>query len=142
MLPLGVWGMRVFKSETVAIGTSEDAVLVRSRVRSWMREMGFKPLDETRMVTAASELARNVLDHGKGGTVRLEGVTDGLRRGLRLIFEDQGPGIPNVDEAMRDGYTTGGGLGLGLGGAKRLAGEFRLVSTPGKGTCVTITRWQ
>ena len=93
------------------------------------------------MVTAASELARNALDHGGGGSVLLEALTDGPLRGLRLTFEDQGPGIADPETALRDGFTTGGGLGLGLGGARRLSNEFDLVSLPGKGTRVTITRW-
>ena len=94
------------------------------------------------MVTAASEIARNTVLYGRGGTVRIEALVDGVRKGLRLVFEDQGPGIPDVDLAMRDGYTTGTGLGMGLGGARRLVNEFRIESRPGQGTKVTLTRWK
>ena len=120
---------------------SEDIVAVRQAVRAWSIELGFRLVDQTRIVTAASELARNALDHGGGGSVLLEALTDGPLRGLRLTFEDQGPGIADPETALRDGFTTGGGLGLGLGGARRLSNEFDLVSLPGKGTRVTITRW-
>jgi len=99
-------------------------------------------VDQTKMVTAASEIARNTVLYGRGGTVRIEALVDGVRKGLRLVFEDQGPGIPDVDLAMRDGYTTGTGLGMGLGGARRLVNEFRIESRPGQGTKVTLTRWK
>jgi serine/threonine-protein kinase RsbT len=99
-------------------------------------------VDQTKLVTAASELARNTLDYGGGGNVRVEHLVDGVRKGVRLIFKDQGPGIADIELAMRDGYTSGGGLGLGLGGAKRLVNEFHIDSAPGKGTTITITRWR
>jgi serine/threonine-protein kinase RsbT len=99
-------------------------------------------VDQTKVITAASELARNTLVYGKGGTMRLEALIDGLRKGLRLTFEDQGPGIADLTQALTDGYTTGNGLGLGLSGAKRLSNEFQIDSTPGKGTRVMIARWR
>jgi serine/threonine-protein kinase RsbT len=124
------------------IRASTDIVLIRQQVRRWTAELGFSLVDQTKMITAASELARNSLDHGGGGTVRFEMLQDGVRRGLRLTFEDQGPGIPDIDRALTDGYTSGPGLGLGLGGAKRLVNEFDIKSHVGEGTCVTITRWK
>jgi len=111
-------------------------------VREWAISCGFSLVDQTKMVTAASELARNAVLHGGGGTVRLEALNDGARRGLRLVFEDQGPGIPDVTQALRDGFTTAGGLGLGLGGARRLVNEFEIDSRPGTGTRVMIARWK
>jgi serine/threonine-protein kinase RsbT len=105
-------------------------------------ELGFSLVDQTKIVTAASELARNTVTHGGGGLARIEVVQDGPRRGLRLTFEDHGPGIADVAQAMKDGFSTGGGLGLGLSGAKRLSNEFTMTSEPGAGTCVTITRWK
>ena len=105
-------------------------------------DLGFNLVDQTKIVTAASELARNTLQYGGGGTLRIEEVLQGSRRGLRLVFEDNGPGIPNVEIAMKDGYTTGNGLGLGLSGAKRLSNEFSIESRPGEGTRVTIVRWR
>ena len=116
--------------------------LVRQTVRTWSVQQGFTLVDQTKMVTAASEIARNTVLYGRGGTVRIEALVDGVRKGLRLVFEDQGPGIPDVDLAMRDGYTTGTGLGMGLGGARRLVNEFRIESRPGQGTKVTLTRWK
>jgi serine/threonine-protein kinase RsbT len=98
-------------------------------------------IDQTKIVTAASELARNTLVYGGGGAMRLEALEEGLRRGLRLTFEDEGPGIPDVEVALKDGYTTGSGLGMGLGGAKRLVNEFEIHSCPGEGTRVRVTRW-
>jgi serine/threonine-protein kinase RsbT len=124
------------------IRSDSDVVLVRQQVRAWAVERGFGLVDQTKIVTAASELARNTLVHGGGGTARLESLNDGSRRGLRLIFEDHGPGIANMELAMKDGYSTGTGLGLGLSGAKRLSSEFDLHSIPGDGTRVTITRWK
>jgi len=124
------------------VRTPEDVVGVRRIVREWSVETGFSLVDQTKMVTAASELARNALEHGGGGSVKLELLNDGRKRGLRLVFEDQGPGIVNIELALRDGFTTGSGLGLGLGGAKRLAHEFELESAPGKGTRVGIVRWR
>jgi len=116
-------------------------VAVRQAVREWAIGVGFGLVDQTKVVTAASELARNVVQYGGGGVVRLEAL-NGPRRGLRLVFEDDGPGIADVEQALRDGFTTGSGLGLGLGGARRLVNEFRIESEPGKGTRVTITRWK
>ena len=133
--------MVVARQETLPIRTSADVVMVRQKVRAWTAELRFSLVDQTKMVTAASELARNTLEHGKGGEVRLELVERPPRRGLRLVFEDQGPGIPDMALALREGYTTGHGLGLGLGGAKRLVNEFEIHSTPGHGTRVTATRW-
>jgi serine/threonine-protein kinase RsbT len=134
--------MAVIKSEARPIRSSVDIVAVRQQVRQWAVELQFSLVDQTKLVTAASELARNTLDHGGGGSVRLELLNDGDRRGLRLSFEDKGPGIDNVERALKDGYTTGTGLGLGLGGAKRLCNEFAIVSRPGEGTRVTVTRWK
>ena len=134
--------MLVPLNENQPIQTSEDVVAVRQSVRQRAVELGFNLVDQTKIVTAASELARNTLQYGGGGTLRIEELTDGARRGLRLIFEDNGPGIANIDLAMKDGYTTGNGLGLGLSGAKRLTNEFSIASEPGKGTRVTIVRWR
>jgi len=122
--------------------SAEDIVRMRSIVREHAIHQGLSLVDQTKLVTAASELARNALDYGGGGEVRIVPVRDGLRRGVRLFFEDQGPGIPDVELAMRDGYTTGNGLGLGLGGARRLCNEFLLESHAGSGTRVTIARWR
>ncbi|MDJ0389328.1 anti-sigma regulatory factor [Roseomonas sp. E05] len=124
------------------IRSSDDVVRVRQEVRARAQALGFSLVDQTKIVTAASELARNALDYGGGGTVRLTELRNGGRSGLRLEFEDQGPGIADVEQALRDGFTTGRGLGLGLGGARRLSNEFELVSQPGRGTRVTITRWK
>lgn len=130
------------KSETMGINSSSDIVLVRQAVRKWAVELGFSLVDQTKIITAASELARNTLDYGGGGTVKLEALTHGMRRGLRLTFEDQGPGIPDLELALKDGFTTGNGLGMGLSGAKRLVNEFNIVSSVGEGTCITITKWK
>jgi serine/threonine-protein kinase RsbT len=111
-------------------------------VRKWAIDLGFSLVDQTKMITAASELARNTLDYGRGGTVRLDALENGYRRGLRLTFEDQGPGIPDIDKALTDGFTTGKGLGMGLSGSKRLVNEFEIDSRVGEGTRVTITRWK
>jgi serine/threonine-protein kinase RsbT len=132
----------VLTDETVEIKTSSDIILVRHQVRTWAQKLGFSLVDQTKIVTAASELARNTLDYGGGGTLKLEILQQGSRSGLRLTFEDRGVGIPDLDLAMKDGYSTSNGLGLGLGGAKRLMHEFEIVSTVGQGTCVTITRWK
>lgn len=119
-----------------------DVVLVRQHVRSLAGELGFGIVDQTKIVTAASELARNTLIHGGGGNVTLETLNGGERRGLALTFEDSGPGIPDVTLALKDGYTTGNGLGLGLGGARRLVNEFEIESRPGRGTRVRVVRWR
>jgi serine/threonine-protein kinase RsbT len=134
--------MAVARTEKLPIQTSEDIVRVRQAVRSWAVELGFNLVDQTKIVTAASELARNTLVHGGGGTVELESLVEVARRGLRLSFADQGPGIVDVAQALKDGFTTGGGLGLGLGGAKRLSNEFEIRSQPGAGTVVRISRWK
>ena len=134
--------MSLLRTDTLPIRSDSDVVLVRQKVRGWAVELGFGLVDQTKIVTAASELARNALIYGGGGTVRLEALNDGSRRGLRLTFEDRGPGIPDIELAMKDGYSTGTGLGLGLSGAKRLSSDFDLHSTVGEGTRVTITRWK
>jgi serine/threonine-protein kinase RsbT len=134
--------MIVVRDETLSIRTSDDVVRVRQQARTRAIEIGFGLVDQTKVVTAASELARNTVDYGGGGTVRLQVLDYGLRKGLRLIFEDQGPGIPDIELALKDGYTSGSGLGLGLGGAKRLSNEFEIQSRPGEGTRITITRWK
>ena len=128
--------------ETIGIHSDEDVVRVRQVARQWSVALGFSLVDQTKIVTAASELARNTLIHGGGGTARLDELTDGSRRGLRLTFEDKGPGIADVSQALRDGYTSGSGLGLGLGGARRLSSTFDIRSAPGRGTWVCITRWK
>ncbi|WP_375472280.1 anti-sigma regulatory factor [uncultured Nostoc sp.] len=130
------------KTETINIQSSTDVVLVRQAVRQLAVEIGFGLVDQTKIVTAASELARNTIDYGGGGTVKLETLEQGRRRGLRLTFEDRGPGIPDIELALKDGFTTGGGLGMGLSGAKRLANEFEIQSVVGEGTQVTIVRWK
>jgi serine/threonine-protein kinase RsbT len=134
--------MPTLHTEEHAIHSSEDVVLVRQAARARAVQLGFSLVDQTKLVTAASELARNTLHHGGGGSVRLELLEEGPRRGVRLVFQDQGPGIADIQQAMKDGFTSGGGLGLGLGGAKRLSNEFDIVSRAGAGTRVTITRWR
>jgi serine/threonine-protein kinase RsbT len=134
--------MAVVKDETMSIKSSEDVVRVRQVAREYATAQGLSLVDQTKIVTAASELARNTLDHGGGGTVRLEVINSEARRGLRLTFEDQGPGIPDIELALKDGYTTGGGLGLGLSGARRLSNEFEIFSRVGEGTRVMIARWK
>jgi serine/threonine-protein kinase RsbT len=134
--------MGVLKVETTPLQSSDDIVRVRQTVRAWAVELGFGLVDQTKIVTAASELARNTVIYGGGGHIKYESLLEGTRRGLRLTFEDQGPGISNIELALKDGYTTGGGLGLGLSGAKRLSNEFSIESSPGNGTRVTITRWK
>ncbi len=130
------------KSKTMALRTTDDIVLVRQEVRAWAVQLGFSLVDQTKVVTAASELARNTVTHGQGGQAILERLNEGFRPGIRLTFEDQGPGIEDISLALKDGYTTGGGLGLGLSGAKRLSNEFQIDSAPGKGTRVTIVKWK
>lgn len=129
-------------AETMPLRNSDDVVRVRQAVRARAVAVGFSLIDQTKIVTAASEIARNTLVHGGGGAVRIEIVELGQRRGVRLVFEDSGPGIADLELAMRDGYTTGDGLGLGLGGARRLSSEFRIESHPGRGTRVTLARWR
>lgn len=127
--------------EKVDILASEDVVRVRQRVRVLAVEAGLSLVEQTKIVTAASELARNTLDYGGGGHVMME-LTPAPRRGVRLTFVDEGPGIPDIEQALRDGFTSGGGLGLGLGGAKRLSNDFSIDSAPGKGTRIMIARWK
>lgn len=134
--------MTVLLRDQRTVESAEDVVAVRQAVRQRAVELGFNLVDQTKIVTASSELARNTLQYGGGGHVTIESVEDFGRRGIRLTFEDDGPGIPDVDLAMKDGYTTGGGLGLGLSGARRLSNEFSIQSSPGKGTRVSITRWR
>jgi serine/threonine-protein kinase RsbT len=134
--------IRVVSAESMEIRASDDIVLVRQAVRKKSIALGFGLVDQTKVVTASSELARNTLDYGGGGTVLLELVENGTRSGLKLTFEDQGPGIPDIDQALTDGYTTGKGMGLGLSGAKRLSNEFEIWSKPGEGTRVSILRWK
>lgn len=134
--------MAVLRDESRPIQSSQDVVAVRQVAREWAVSLGFSLVDQTKIVTAASELARNTVLYGGGGQVRLEALNDGDRRGLRLTFEDQGPGIQDLEQAMKDGFSSGTGLGLGLGGAKRLASEFNIQSRVGEGTKVIITRWK
>ncbi len=134
--------MRVVSAESMEIRASDDIVLVRQAVRKKSIALGFGLVDQTKVVTASSELARNTLDHGGGGTAHLELVENGTRTGLRITFEDQGPGIPDIKLALTDGYTTGNGMGLGLSGSKRLSHEFEIWSKPGEGTRVSILRWK
>jgi serine/threonine-protein kinase RsbT len=128
--------------ETLPIRDSSDVVTIRRAVRTIATDLGFSLVDQTKIVTAASELARNTFTHGGGGVVHLETVKANGRSGVRMVFEDKGRGIADIELALKDGYTSGGGLGLGLGGAKRLANEFDIWSKPGEGTRVTITRWK
>ena len=134
--------MPLSRSDKLPVASDGDVVAVRQRVRALAVEFGFSLVDQTKIVTAASELARNTVVHGGGGTAEIEGLVEGARRGIRLTFRDHGPGIADLQAAMRDGFTTGGGLGLGLGGAKRLCNEFDIQSTPGDGTVVRIARWR
>jgi serine/threonine-protein kinase RsbT len=128
---------------TLPVRSGEDVVRVRQAVRSMAMDLGFSLVEQTKVITAASELARNTLTYGGGGEVRLERLNEGPKRaGLRLTFEDRGPGIANIELALTDGYTTGTGLGLGLNGARKLSHEFDIWSQPGLGTRVTITRWK
>jgi serine/threonine-protein kinase RsbT len=138
MTPAGT----VQKTETVPIKSSSDVVMVRQRVRTWTTEMKFSLVEQTKIVTAASELGRNTLEHGGGGSLELALIINGTRHGIRLRFSDRGPGIPDVSQALKDGYTTGGGMGLGLGGSKRLMNEFEIDTKPGIGTTITAIRWR
>jgi serine/threonine-protein kinase RsbT len=134
--------MSVLKTDALPIRTSDDVVKVRQRVRAFAIEIGLSLVDQTKIITAASELARNTLDYGGGGDVAMSVEMQGLRKGLRLVFEDRGPGIPDIQLALTDGYTSGKGLGLGLSGARRLCNEFEIDSEVGKGTRVMIARWK
>jgi serine/threonine-protein kinase RsbT len=134
--------MALLRHEDLPVRMEEDVVRVRRVVRQWAVEMGFSLVEQTKIVTASSELARNTVIYGGGGQVRLEALNDGNRRGLRLTFEDRGPGIFDAAQALKDGYTTGTGLGLGLGGARRLMDEFAISSVVGEGTRVTVAKWK
>ena len=134
--------MPVSKTDTLPVRTDQDVVMARQAVRRMTQELGFSLVDQTKMVTAASELARNTVIHGRGGEMHYELLQDGDRQGLRLSFVDEGPGIANVTLALTDGWTTGNGLGMGLSGARRLVNDFHIESQPGQGTRVTITRWK
>ena len=129
-------------SETLTIESSSDVVRVRQRVREQAVALGFSLVDQTKLVTAASELGRNTYDYGGGGTVEIDILDDGQRQGIRLVFADEGPGIPDIEQALRDGFTSGGGLGMGLGGSRRLVNEFEIESQVGKGTRITAIRWR
>lgn len=133
--------MEVFKTESVPVRSSEDVVNVRTAVRKLATELHFGLVDQTKIVTAASEIARNTVDYGKGGNLRMEAISNGVKKGLRLTFIDKGPGIQDIDQALRDGYTSGNGMGLGLGGTRRLMDEFEIASKLNEGTTVTITKW-
>lgn len=134
--------MQAKTTDTLPVLGSDDIVRVRQEVRRQAIEAGLGLVDQTKIVTAASELARNLLDHAGGGVVQVEAIGDGIRRGVRLTFEDHGPGIKDVEKALTDGYTTGKGLGLGLGGARRLSNEFKIDTKVGEGTRITIARWR
>jgi serine/threonine-protein kinase RsbT len=140
-VPVSV-SISVANRAVLPIRTQEDIVRVRQATREHAVAHGFSLVDQTKLVTAASELARNTLDYGDGGEVEIERLMDGIRKGLRLTFSDQGPGIEDLEKALTDGYSTGGGLGLGLSGARRLSNEFTIDSAPGKGTRIMIARWR
>lgn len=133
--------MEVIKSDSLPVRSSEDLVMVRTSVRKYAAELRFGIVDQTKIVTAASEIARNTIDYGKGGSLRVECINNGIKRGLRLVFTDKGPGIRDIDKALTDGYTSGTGMGLGLGGTRRLMDEFAIASKLNEGTTVTITKW-
>ena len=132
----------ISKSDVLTVRTEHDIVLARQHVRKLTQELAFGLVDQTKMVTAASELARNTVVYGGGGVMRWEVLAEGIRRGLRLHFIDEGPGIPDLAQALTDGWTSGGGMGLGLSGARRLVNEFEIDTAPGRGTRVTVTRWK
>ncbi len=134
--------MAVIRTDSLPLRIEQDVVLARQAVRKITQELKFSLVDQTKMVTAASELARNTVIYGGGGVMKAEVLLDGAKNGLRLTFEDQGPGIPDMSLAMKDGWTSGHGLGMGLSGAKRLVNEFDIASEVGKGTRVMIARWK
>ncbi|HTM51455.1 MAG TPA: anti-sigma regulatory factor [Bryobacteraceae bacterium] len=134
--------MSVLRSEALPLKSTADIVNMRQAVRRYAVEAGFSLVDQTKLVTAASEVARNTIVYGLGGSAKLELLNNDTRKGVHIVFEDSGPGIADITLAMKDGYTTGTGLGLGLGGAKRLVNEFRIESRPGEGTRVELTRWK
>ena len=134
--------MAVIRSDALPLRTEQDVVLARQAVRKMTQELGFGLVDQTKMVTAASELARNTVIYGGGGLMKWEMLHEGAKKGLRLRFEDEGPGIPDLSLALKDGWTSGSGLGMGLSGAKRLVNDFDISSDVGKGTRVMIARWK
>jgi serine/threonine-protein kinase RsbT len=133
--------MEILKTETFSLASEMDMVLARQAVRAQAQALGFKLIDQTKIVTAASELARNTLNYGGGGTMTITAMQDGLKMGIRLVFEDQGPGIPDIQQALQDGFSTGNGLGMGLGGARRLVSDFDIQSRVGQGTRVSASKW-
>ncbi len=134
--------MKAVSSEVMELRTPEDIVITRQAVRKKAVAMGLGIVDQTKIVTASSELARNLLTYGGGGTVQLDVVENDRKLGIRIIFEDRGPGIPDIELALTDGYSSGNGMGLGLSGAKRLSHEFEILSKVGEGTRVSILRWK
>ena len=134
--------MECRRDETLPLLTEQDVVRARQVARSWAVSIGFSLVEQTKIVTAASELARNAVEYGGGGRLRMRWLVNSMRQGLRMDFVDEGPGIANIEQALKDGFTTGGGLGLGLSGARRLMSDFELDSTPGRGTRVSVTRWK
>jgi serine/threonine-protein kinase RsbT len=130
------------RDETFPLLTEQDVVRTRQLARSWSVAIGFSLVEQTKIVTAASELARNAIEYGGGGTLRMRWLSNSVRQGLRMDFVDQGPGIPDIEKALKDGYSTGTGLGLGLSGARRLMNEFEIESAPARGTRVSVTRWK
>ena len=134
--------MTTLKSESISLQSPADVVSLRQKVRAWTTELKFSLVDQTKMITASSELGRNTITHGGGGKCVMEIVSNDIRSGLRLTFEDGGPGIPDIDLALKDGYSTGSGMGLGLSGSKRLVNEFQIASKPGEGTRVSVVRWK
>ncbi len=134
--------MPTVRTESLPLRNETDVVLARQAVRKLSQELGFGLVDQTKMVTATSELARNAVTYGLGGTLNCEVLSEGIRTGLRLHFVDNGPGIADLTLAMTDGWTSGSGMGLGLTGAKRLMNEFAIETAPGRGTKVTVTRWK
>ena len=134
--------MIVLNKDSMQIVREQDVVLFRNRVREFSTKRGMSLINQTKLITAASELVRNMLKYADGGQVYMEIISNNARSGVRLIFVDQGPGIPDIQLAMKDGFSTGKSLGLGLPGAKRLVNEFEIKSKPGEGTCVTVTHWK
>jgi len=128
--------------ETVLIVKEQDVVLFRNRVKEYAVKIGMGLVNQTKLITAASELVRNMIKYANGGSILIEVITRGRENGIRLTFKDKGPGIPNVQQAMKDGFSTGKSLGLGLPGAKRLVSEFDIKSTVGEGTTVSIIKWK
>jgi serine/threonine-protein kinase RsbT len=130
------------KTNSLALRTQDDIVLARHTIRKIVQELGFRLVDQTKIVTAVSELARNTVVHGGGGMLQWEMVSEAGNSGIRLIFSDEGPGIADIELAMKDGWSTGKGLGMGLSGSKRLVNDFKIESSAGAGTRVTIAKWK